>query len=312
MSSLVSVIVPTFNGELYISETIDSILNQDYPCIEIIVIDDGSVDNTKNIIRSYGDKLRFFSQDNAGVCSARNRGIREAKGAYICFMDHDDYWFPEKISIQIEAFHEHPEVGVVFSEFLRWYPDNDGSFPPPKELQESVAGNEIDEALSGWIYHQLLLDCDVLTSAAMIRRDLFVECGCFDETLPYSEDWDLWLRFSNRFQFIKLRRTTTLYRQHLAQGSVKLRKIDYRTRLLFNAKRKWGLCSRDGRCLTEWQFRRQLAEYHAEFALHHLYYNGHFSLAVYSLLKAWLSFPFRLGYLAYLMAAFLGWKPRWQ
>jgi hypothetical protein len=145
----------------------------------------------------------------------------------------------------------------------------------------------------------------------MIRANLFTSCGLFDETLPYSEDWDLWLRFSHQFPFIKLKKVTTLYRQHIQQGNKKLRDIDYRTELLLKSKQKWGLCSRDGRCLTEWQFKRQIAEYHVSFGLYHLYQNGDFKLAVNSLLKGWLSFPLKLKYLAYLIAAFAGWRPNW-
>lgn len=311
MQPLVSVIIPSYNCEKFIADTIESVLAQDYQNIELLVIDDGSTDNTQKIVKQYSNKLRLIIQPNSGVCRARNRGIAEAKGDFICLMDHDDYWYPDKISAQINAFKKYPEAGIVYSEFKLWYPNTDGIFPLPTDIADLYFGDDLDESLSGWIYHQLLLDCWVLTSTAMIRADLFNIYGNFDENLPYSEDWDLWLRFSNHVQFIKLKKTTTLYRQHGNQGNKKLRNIDYRTILLSNAKKKWGLCSRDNRCITEWQFRRQLAEYHASFGLNHLYLNGSFKLAIFSLLKAWLLYPLKPKYLAYIFAAYAGWRPKW-
>ena len=311
MQPLVSVIIPSYNCETYIAETINSVLAQDYPSIELLIIDDGSTDDTCKIIEQYSNRLKLIQQQNAGVCVARNRGIREAHGDYICLMDHDDYWFPDKISLQIKAFQNHPEVGIVYSEFKRWYPNSNGLHPPTDGFRDYHHESDIDEAFSGWIYHQLLLDCWVLTSTAMFRSDIFQTCGYFDESLPFSEDWDLWLRISLHQQFLKLRKTTTLYREHLEQGNKTLRPIDYRTTLLLKYKQEWGLCSKDGRCITERQFKRQLAEYQALFGLHHLYMDGDLKTAISSLLKAWLSSPFKLKYLAYLIAACAGWKPKW-
>lgn len=311
MQPLVSVIIPSYNCESYIAETINSVLTQDYSPIELLIIDDGSTDNTCKIIEQYGNRLTLIQQSNAGVCSARNKGIKEANGDYICLMDHDDYWFPDKISLQVKAFQKHPEAGIVYSNFKRWYPDKDGKHPPTGNFRDNYNENDINEPFSGWIYHQLLEDCWVLTSCAMIRADVFETCGNFDESLPYSEDWDLWLRVSLQYPFIKLRNTTTLYREHLEQGNKKLRPIDYRTNLLLKYKKEWGLCSKDGRCLTEWQFRRLIGEYQALFGLQHLYMNGDFKIAIASLLKAWCSYPLKFKYLAYLAAALFGWKPQW-
>lgn len=306
----VSVIIPSYNCELYIAETLESILDQTFRGIEIIVVDDGSTDKTRQIVASYGAPVRIITQSNAGVCAARNRGIREAAGQYICLMDHDDYWFPEKLALQLEQMHRHPEVGLVYSTFAWWNPDENGVFPAPANYRDETPGTAVDEEFSGWIYHLLLLDCWVLTSSALIRAEVFDKCGAFDESLPYSEDWDLWLRIAREYPFIKLKKPLTLYRQHPRQGNLIARNIDYRTELLSRAAARWGLCSPDGRCITRRQFKETISRYHMDFGIRHLVV-GNMRIANHSFLKSWLISPARLKRLAYIPAGLLGWRPKW-
>jgi hypothetical protein len=144
----------------------------------------------------------------------------------------------------------------------------------------------------------------------MFRAEVFKRCGVFDNALPYSEDWELWLRISRTYPMIQLRRPTTLYRQHPQQGNRVVRDVDYRTELLTGAVKEWGLCSRDGRCVTRRQFLTQLAAYHASFAFGHLQVNN-LRMAISSFWKGWTSSPSNLKYLAYIGAVLLGWKPKW-
>ncbi|HTJ54113.1 MAG TPA: glycosyltransferase [Nitrosospira sp.] len=306
----VSVIIPSYNCELYIAETLESILDQTFKDIEIIVVDDGSTDKTRQIVTSYGAPVRLVTQANAGVCAARNRGIREAAGQYICLMDHDDYWLPDKLAWQLEQMQRHPEVALVYSTFAWWNPDPNGVFPDPRNYKDDSSCAVIDEEFSGWIYHLLLLDCWVLTSSALIRAEVFDKCGSFDESLPYSEDWDLWLRIAREYSFIKLKKALTLYRQHPRQGNRTPRNIDYRTELLSRAVARWGLCSPDGRCITRRQFRETISRYHMEFGIRHLV-AGNVRIANHSFLKSWLASPARLKRLAYIPAGLLGWRPKW-
>lgn len=306
---LVSVVIPTYNCEPYIADTIASVLAQTHRPIEVIVIDDGSTDRTPEIVAAQGDRVHLIRQTNQGVCVARNRGFELSRGEFVCFLDHDDHWYPWKLQRQIEAFHAHPEAGVVFTKFLRWSP-NDGAFALPA----NVAPNDdqappIDPEFSGWIYHQFLLDCWALTSTAMIRREALANCGGFDTELPYSEDWDLWLRLSQEYPFIKLDAVSTLYRQHPEQGNRKLRAVDYRTLLLENACQRWGLASRDGRRIESNVFHRRLAQYHLQFALHHLQHNST-AVARHALLQAWRRHPTQLKLPALICASLLGWRPR--
>ena len=306
----VSVVIPSYNCELYIAETINSVLNQSHKNIELIVVDDGSTDRTREIVASFGPQVRLIAQTNSGRCAARNLGIREAVGEYICLLDHDDYWFPDKLERQLAEFQQHPEAGGVYSSYIDWHRDAEGQFPVPDSFDLAAYADGIDEDLSGWIYHKFLIDIYMLTSAAMFRAEVFEKCGVYDEALPYSEDWELWLRIAVQYPLIKLLRPTTLYRQHEEQGNRVMREVDYRTELLSHAAKKWGLCSRDGRCVTRHQFLKQLYIYHVAFALGHLKY-GKRPIAIRSFMKAWLTYPLNLKCLAYIPAALLGWRPKW-
>lgn len=268
VTDLVSVIIPTCNSAAVIRQTVDAVLAQTHPHIELIVVDDGSTDDTLALLAGYGDKLRVVVQANQGVCRARNSGLALARGEFICFLDHDDVWYPEMLALQLQAFGADAEVGCVYADYTHWYPDAQGRHADPDALRSRFAMDaELDASMSGWIYHLLLIDCHVQTSAAMLRREVFRQCGAYDESLPYSEDWDLWLRISRKYRFNKLKNVSVLYRQVEGQGSRKTRDVDYRTRLLERAVATWGLGSPDGTRLPRRAFARQLALYHAEYGL---------------------------------------------
>ncbi len=311
---LVSAIIPAYNCSQYIAETITSILSQNAaPDIEVIVVNDGSTDDTADVARSFGDPVRVIDQPNAGVSAARNHGLRKANGAFLAFVDHDDYWMPNKLAHQLACFETHRQVGVVFTDFFRWYPE-DGKYPSPASLESETDQQGIDDDMSGWIYHQMLLDSWVLTSTALARSEVIVSAHGFDEALPFSEDWDLWLRISRECQFIKLKERSTLYRQHVGQGSRVVRRLDYRTRLLEEAEGKWGLMSRDGRSITRRQFSRQLSKYSVSFGLEHLkdVEGASRLVAARAFVKAWAIDPSQWNSLIYLLAMVVGWKPKWQ
>ena len=305
----VSVVIPTYNCERYIAQTLESVLAQSLPPLEVLVVDDGSTDATAQIARSFGEPVRVIQQRNQGVCQARNRGFEASRGTFVCFLDHDDYWFPWKLARQVEALEANPVAGVAYTSFATWNP-KDGVFPEPESIAPVAPDSaSIDTEYSGWIYHHFLIDCWALTSTAMLRRGVFECSGGFDVNLPYAEDWDLWLRISREHPFVKLDAISTLYRQHPDQGNRKLREIDYRTRLLESASQRWGLASADGRSIDRQEFRARLARYHMQFGLHHLTY-GHRLVAVRSLWNAWRHDPLRVKYPALVAAACIGWKPR--
>ena len=184
---LVSVIIPTYNRGWIVKEAIDSVLEQDFHDYELIVVDDGSVDNTPKILKTYGEKIKVLRQSNQGVSAARNSGIASASGRLISFLDSDDLWLPRKLSIQVEFFNDHPEA-VINQTQERWI--RNGVRVNPKERHHKF---------SGMIFERSLALCLVSPSAVMIRKKLFNTVGIFDENLPACEDYDLWLRISCRY-----------------------------------------------------------------------------------------------------------------
>ena len=113
MAPLVSIIIPTYNREKIIGRAIDSVFAQTWQNFEIIVLDDGSQDNTKAVVEAYGPKVKYFYQGNKGIAGARNGGMRHAGGDYLAFLDSDDYWLPAKLEKQMALFGEHPEYGMI-------------------------------------------------------------------------------------------------------------------------------------------------------------------------------------------------------
>ena len=184
---LVSVVIPTYNRGWILAEAIDSVLSQDFKDYELIVVDDGSTDNTKEILDLYSEDIIVIRQKNRGVSSARNRGIDSASGTYIAFLDSDDLWLQEKISSQVEFFSSNPDALICQTEET-WI--RNGVRVNPKNRHRKI---------SGMIFEASLSLCLVSPSAVMVKRNLFEKVGVFDETLRACEDYDLWLRVSCRY-----------------------------------------------------------------------------------------------------------------
>ena len=183
----VSVILPTYNRGWILKEAIDSVLAQDFKDFELIVVDDGSTDNTRQILDSYDQDLIVLRQSNRGVSAARNRGIAAAAGRLVAFLDSDDLWLPRKLSRQVDFFNSNPAALINQTEEI-WI--RNGVRVNPRTRHHKF---------SGMIFEQSLALCLVSPSAVMVKRSLFNEVGLFDEDLPACEDYDLWLRISWRY-----------------------------------------------------------------------------------------------------------------
>ncbi len=183
----VSVVIPTYNRGRVVTEAVDSVLSQEYGDFELIVVDDGSTDDTRELLGRYGGRLTLLSQENRGVSAARNTGIRASRGELIAFLDSDDTWLPGKLTDQVAFFDENPEALICQTEEI-WV--RNGKRVNPKKKHRK---------LSGMIFEPSLALCLVSPSAVMIRRRLLDEVGLFDEELPACEDYDLWLRISRRY-----------------------------------------------------------------------------------------------------------------
>ena len=180
-----TVVIPTYNRADLLGEAIDSVLGQDWPDLELLVVDDGSTDNTPEVLASYGDRLRVIRQENAGESAARNTGIRAATTELVALLDSDDYWLPGKLARQMALFDLEPAPDVTFTAYTRI-----GDAPREDIVLANWKGTQ-DDALE-----QLLLGCRINTSTAIGRRDAFVEAGLYDTSLRCAQDYDLWLRIA--------------------------------------------------------------------------------------------------------------------
>ncbi len=181
---LVSVILPTYNRAWTLKTAIDSVLSQVYPNIELIVIDDGSQDNTQELLKEYNNKITILFQENAGVSSARNFGIKKSRGEFIALLDSDDAWDKRKISCQIEFFKANPKALICQTEEI-WIRNHKRVNPKIKHKKPS-----------GMIFEPSLHLCLVSPSAVMMKKEIFELKGYFNEDFTVCEDYDLWLRIS--------------------------------------------------------------------------------------------------------------------
>jgi len=191
----VSVIIPTYNRLPMVREAVDSVLAQDFEDFELIVVDDGSTDGTSEVIKQYGGRVKLLQHsENRGVSTARNRGILQAKGKYLAFLDSDDLWVKGKLKIQVAFLDDNPQYPLCYTDEI-WI--RRGKRVNPKRIHAKY---------SGWIFEKCLPLCTISPSSAVMRKILFSKVGLFDEALPVCEDYDFWLRVSARFPIFFINR----------------------------------------------------------------------------------------------------------
>lgn len=188
---LISIITPTYNRSYYLSGAIDSVLDQTYGNFELIIVDDGSTDDTGTLVEPYlsDQRIKYFYQSNQGQSVARNKGISESNGEFICFLDSDNSWLPNKLERSLKEFWSFPNADIVYGDSIL--------------IDENSAeiGRGTMKRYSGRITHHLLKDNIVSMNTTMTRRKCFDEMGCFNESDRVAEDYELWLRFSTKFEF---------------------------------------------------------------------------------------------------------------
>ncbi len=201
-----SIIIPTYNCSRYITEALDSVLTQTCQSLEIIVVDDGSTDNTKEVVERWGqsDKVRYFYQENKGPAAARNKGIKEAKGEYVAFLDADDIWHSEKLKIQMEYFDKHTDISLAASEFE--IIDNNSKLLGYSNRRRKIPHDGF--VLKYVIGHYLLL------STIIVKRDVFEKVGFFNESLLYAEDTDMLIKIAKHFKIGLIDRFLVKHREH--------------------------------------------------------------------------------------------------
>jgi glycosyltransferase involved in cell wall biosynthesis len=228
---MISVIIPTYNRASFLGEAIQSVLNQHYferkgsSCFELIVVDDGSTDSTKEVVRSFGKRVKYHFQPNRGVSAARNRGLCLAQGDFISFLDSDDLWENEKMGTQMSFMKVFSEAKVCYTEEI-WI--RHGVFVNPKKKHVKY---------SGWIFDKVLALCLLSLSSALFRKEVFEEVGMFDEELPACEDYDLGIRIAAKYPVYLLPRALIIKRGgHSSQLSRKYWGMDrFRVKVLEKA-----------------------------------------------------------------------------
>ena len=182
----VSVIIPTFNRSALVIKAIDSVLNQSYQNIELIIVDDGSTDDTNLSLSIYKDRIKVLSQKNSGVSSARNKGVQESRGDWVAFLDSDDTWQVDKLEKQVLFLNLNPDYRWIHCDEV-WI--RNGVRVNPKKKHAKPEGDIFDSCLAL---------CCVSPSAVMIKKDLFLQHQGFREDFPVCEDYDLWLKLSEK------------------------------------------------------------------------------------------------------------------
>ena len=197
---MISVVIPSYNSAQCIARAIESALAQSFIDYEIIVVDDGSTDNTAEVVQRFGEKVRYVSQENSGAAAARNRGIKEAKGRWIAFLDSDDEWVEDKLSIQMRILESNPQ--------LKWCGSNlalelDGNMRPakkPEKIKRTLAGkdyfeNYFRDSVKGHSPTAIITS----TITLVIEKKVFEEIGVFDTSLLRQEDYDMWVRIGFKY-----------------------------------------------------------------------------------------------------------------
>jgi glycosyltransferase involved in cell wall biosynthesis len=211
----ISIVIPVYNGANYLREAIDSALAQTYENKEIIVVNDGSNDQglTEQIALSYGEKLRYFSKTNGGVASALNKAIKEMTGEYFSWLSHDDLYFPDKLSVQIEELlATNNQKTVIYSDFVL-FQDNEKNY---REIRLPHISTE-------QFRYFLTVKSVVHGCTLLIPKIALTEYGGFNESLRYGQDYDLWFRMAEKYQFIHLPIYLVKGRQHNEQDSIKMK-----------------------------------------------------------------------------------------
>lgn len=211
-SPTVSVVIAAYNAARWTAETLGSVLAQTFRNFEVIVVDDGSTDQTPEVVAGYKDRIRYLRKENAGAASARNVGIRAARGSYIAFVDADDLWLPEKLQLQMDLFSRHPDLAWVYSDAIVF---------DEESVQEVFRTSDVTKLYAGDILRPLLLFNFIASPTPVIRRDVFDTVGYFDESpgLQSGEDWNMWLRIAAKYRVEFVDRPLARYRRHRAGKS---------------------------------------------------------------------------------------------
>lgn len=283
----ISLVMPVKNGMKYIIESIDSVLEQNYQNLEIIIINDGSDDGDYTKFEKTDSRIRVVSTKGHGVSAARNLGFKLSSGEYICFLDADDVLAPGKLLCQSRFLDLNNDFDVVYGDVLAWRPHPSGDYTDRRLLlQDCSEVSQLDSKNSGFKYESLLCEEQIQIGCALIRRQLISAAGLFNEEMRIGEDQEWFIRLSRHAKMACLDAVVLLYRHHpsSAMGShsgqenhnVALREI---------AIKKYGDRQPDGSKINKRRYNKSLAQYYFEYG-YKKYRQGEFVLAKKSMAKS--------------------------
>jgi glycosyltransferase involved in cell wall biosynthesis len=209
--AMVSVVIPVYNNEPYIAAAVKSVLSQTLPPEEIIVVDDGSTDGTAAALKSFGNSIKYVYQQNRGEPSARNTGIRESTSEYIAFLDGDDLWRANKLELQMEYLHKHPNCALVYTDMSTF--DENGI------IDASVKDRLQVPLPSGHIFAALFKTALFGSGSVVFRKACIDSVGYFDEELLVGSDYEMWLRIARHFELGAVDQPLLMYRHHAAMST---------------------------------------------------------------------------------------------
>lgn len=245
----IDVVIPVFNGGKFIVQALDSVVRQTYPPAKIIVIDDGSTDNTRELVTSFKSDvpIEYVWKDNGGPSSARNAGIGRCTGNYVAFLDADDAWIPEKLAEQVRVFHEsdNSNLGVVYCKY--------GIIDEVGIPTDEHYVFELDPSIRGKIFRGLLAGNKICGSCSgvLVKKECLDRVGFFDESLCNCEDWDLWLRLAELFEFDFVPLELVKIRRHLGNNQNETLRMFASLMLFYN---KWlSRLPDNAECFSTWR-----------------------------------------------------------
>lgn len=204
-SPLISVVLPVYNGEDYLNLSLSSVLNQSYPKFEILIIDDGSTDRTKEIAEKYkrsNSNVEVITIENQGLANARNVGIKHSSGKYVAFIDHDDIWLKDKLSHQYDLISKNEDIGLV------------SCVSAIIDSKNNLIAWKMGKILIGDVFCEMQYSNWVINgSAPLLRKECFEDVGYFKKEVSLCEDWDMWLRIAEKYKFETVDETLVCYRK---------------------------------------------------------------------------------------------------
>jgi glycosyltransferase involved in cell wall biosynthesis len=211
----VSVVIATYNMGQHVRQAVLSVLAQSDQNLEVVVVDDGSTDNTREVLREFAEdsRVRILLQENQGQPKAKNAGWRKGRGRFIGFCDADDYWLPNKLALQLPLLRRDPKVGVVYSRAATLAAD--GTLLPPRKRMSHARSDVLE---------RMFISNLVPFGTAVVRRECLEQVGGFNESIPMGIDWDLWLRIALDWEFDLVDEATYVYRVWPGQMSHNLMK----------------------------------------------------------------------------------------